>query len=140
MHSQPQHILVVDDDSAFADLLRIVLEVEGFVVSVAHSGTLAQRLLNERAFNALVLDLDLPDADGRQLLRDFRLNPATSALPVVVVSGYLSRMGEAEATAVLPKPADVTSLVAVLKDAISGRPAGQHRSGVEREALPLSPD
>src|SRR4051812_12862778 len=79
-------ILVCEDDRDVARLLGLMLEREGYQVDVAHNGAQARRLLRQRSYAALTLDLVLPDQDGVTLIRELRREEATSRLPIVVVS------------------------------------------------------
>lgn len=110
-------ILVVEDDPELQYLLsRILLEDDREVV-LAGTAADGERLLAHGAFHLLVLDLLLPDADGRTLLRSLRARTATAALPVVVLT---SRVGpdlraecfELGADAFIEKPFDPEILAA----------------------------
>jgi DNA-binding response OmpR family regulator len=79
-------ILICEDDRDVARLLGLMLEREGYRADVAHDAAEARRLLRERSYAALTLDLVLPDLDGVSLIRELRGNAATSRLPIVVVS------------------------------------------------------
>src|SRR3954468_11217449 len=79
-------ILVCEDDRDVARLLGLMLEREGYQVDVAHDAAQTRRLLRERSYAALTLDLVLPDQDGVTLIRELRREEATSRLPIVVVS------------------------------------------------------
>jgi PAS domain S-box-containing protein len=79
-------ILICEDDRDVARLLSLMLEREGYRADVAHDAREARRLLGERSYAALTLDLVMPDLDGVSLIRELRGNEATNRLPIVVVS------------------------------------------------------
>jgi PAS domain S-box-containing protein len=79
-------ILVCEDDRDVARLLSLMLEREGYQADVAHDAAEARRLLRERSYAALTLDLVLPDQDGVSLIRELRRDEATSRLPIIVIS------------------------------------------------------
>jgi|GEM_PF-1775262 len=79
-------ILICEDDRDVARLLSLMLEREGYRADVAHDAREARRLLGERSYAALTLDLVLPDLDGVSLIRELRGSEATNRLPIVVVS------------------------------------------------------
>ncbi|EIM1710373.1 response regulator [Aeromonas dhakensis] len=87
MNQNCTHILVVDDHSEIRDLLKRFLEQHGLRVSCARDGKEMKRLLEEREFDLLVLDLMMPGEDGLTLCRELR---AKSSLPIIM----LTAMGE----------------------------------------------
>ena len=87
MNQNSTHILVVDDHSEIRDLLKRFLEQHGLRVSCARDGKEMKRLLEEREFDLLVLDLMMPGEDGLTLCRELRVK---SNLPIIM----LTAMGE----------------------------------------------
>jgi len=77
-------ILVVEDDVALAQQLRVALEAAGFAVDVEHDGEAASFAGSAEAYNAAVLDLGLPLKDGLSVLRDWR--DAGRSWPVLVLT------------------------------------------------------
>jgi two-component system OmpR family response regulator len=65
-------ILLVEDDQELRAVIRRALEEEGFRVSGARSGAEAMELISPRPPDALVIDVGLPDADGRDLCQALR--------------------------------------------------------------------
>jgi DNA-binding response OmpR family regulator len=63
-----------------------MLENAGYRISVARTAIQAKQLLEEGDYDALTLDLALPDQDGMTLLKELRQKPATQDLPVVIIS------------------------------------------------------
>jgi two-component system response regulator MprA len=66
------HILVVEDDHALRDVLARGLRSEGFLVGTAANGTAALHSAAAEHFDAVVLDVGLPDADGRDVCTALR--------------------------------------------------------------------
>ncbi|HEY0554702.1 MAG TPA: response regulator, partial [Thermoanaerobaculia bacterium] len=79
-------ILVCEDDRDVARLLSLMLERDGYRADIAHDAAEVRRLVAERSYAALTLDLRLPDQDGVALIRELREREATRRLPIVVVS------------------------------------------------------
>jgi PAS domain S-box-containing protein len=79
-------ILICEDDPDVARLLCLMLERDGYWADIAPDAEAARRLLAERSYAAMTLDLVLPDQDGISLIRELRREEATSRLPIVVVS------------------------------------------------------
>ena len=81
-------ILVADDNAELQALAMRVLERKGYVVTQVFTGIeLTRELLGSPLPDLIVLDIGLPDADGRDLLARLKKDPKTAAVPVVVWSG-----------------------------------------------------
>jgi two-component system, OmpR family, phosphate regulon response regulator PhoB len=80
------HILVVEDETALAELIRYNLEAEGFRTSVAPNGEEAELLLAEDSFDLMVLDWMLPGVSGLELCRRVRRRDQTRTLPVLMLT------------------------------------------------------
>jgi two-component system KDP operon response regulator KdpE len=79
----PIRVLVVDDDPSIRRFLSTGLEAFGYDVACAEDGAAALRLATTRKPDILILDLGLPDRDGREVIRALR---AWSRLPILVLS------------------------------------------------------
>jgi PAS domain S-box-containing protein len=119
-------ILICEDDPDIAHLLSLILQTGGYGSVVANDAATARRLLCERRFSAMTLDLALPGEDGLSLLRWMRAQPALQDFPVVVVSAK-AEAGREEmqggAVAVLDwmsKPIDEQRLLQVLRNSGAG--------------------
>ena len=79
-------MLVVEDNEDIRSLLDSVLSLSGYEVVLAADGPQAMTLLREvqLAPDLAILDLELPDVSGWEVLRAIRADPATSELPVIV--------------------------------------------------------
>lgn len=82
----PSTILVVEDDREIQYLLETVLGGGGRTVLTAHTGEEARQLLQENPPDLVILDLILPDLDGRRLLAEIRRNTSIADVPVVCIS------------------------------------------------------
>ncbi len=82
----PGRILIVEDDPEMQYLFESVLGGEGREIFIASGGGEAKQVLEDEAIDLIVLDLILPDMDGRSLLTAIRERPETASVPVVVVS------------------------------------------------------
>jgi CheY-like chemotaxis protein len=80
-------VLICEDHVDTATLLAMVLEQAGFQVMVAHTARKARALLSQHQFDAMTVDVQLPDQDGISLIRELRANPGLRSLPIVVISG-----------------------------------------------------
>ena len=80
------HILIVEDESALSTLLSYNLEKEGFAVTIAADGEQAMEILAEEPPDLVLLDWMLPHLSGIEICRRIRRNPATSGLPVIMLT------------------------------------------------------
>jgi type II secretory ATPase GspE/PulE/Tfp pilus assembly ATPase PilB-like protein len=81
-----QTVLLVEDEDALRQVLRDLLEREGYSVIEAQDGVQALDEIDRHAPDALVLDLNLPRLDGYQVLSHLRARPGTAELPVLVLT------------------------------------------------------
>ncbi len=79
-------VLICEDDADIAKLLEMILEQDGFTADKATNANAALSLLKQHAYDAMTLDLALPDKDGITLIRELRLRPETMNLPIIVIS------------------------------------------------------
>src|SRR3954464_13934034 len=82
------YILVVDDDSDFREGLRIALEMKGYQVEDAGNGKEALDRIVDRPPLLVLLDLQMPVMNGRELLQRVRGAPEPREIPVVIISGF----------------------------------------------------
>ena len=122
-----ERILIVEDDPRLADMLREYLGQAGFGVTVAPLGATALEKLSDTDYDAVVLDLMLPDMDGLDLCRQLR---ATSDTPVLMLTGRGDAIDrivglELGADDYLPKPFEPRELLArlraILRRGVRGR-------------------
>ena len=79
-------VLLVEDDAVIREMLRRMLEKEGWSVAEAENGRVALERVNESRPELIVLDLMMPEMDGFQFVARLRKNPAWRSIPVVVVT------------------------------------------------------
>ena len=110
-------ILIIDDELQIRRFLGISLRAQGYVVSEAATGQEGLAALATGGADAVVLDLGLPDLDGRDVLRDLR---NWSSVPVIVLSvraqeGEKVALLDAGANDYLTKPFGVQELAARIR-------------------------
>ena len=86
--NQPARILVVDDERGKCELLRYLLEGQGYEVEQAHSGTEALTKIQQAQFHLVLADIRMPGIDGLDLLG--RIKEAGGDTPVIVMTGCSS--------------------------------------------------
>jgi CheY-like chemotaxis protein len=125
-------ILVIDDDDLVRTALQQMLENKGFDVVVAAQGQHALRILDDGHFDAIVVDIFMPDMDGLETIRAFR--ERSPEIAIVAMSGTKFYEGTASApdfllmatklgaNASLRKPFRSRDLVATLESCLALRP------------------
>jgi CheY-like chemotaxis protein len=83
----PPKILVVEDNELLMAMLERVLRYEGYEVIPAPSGAQMTKVLHTSKPDLILLDVGLPDADGRDLLAALKKDPRTRSIPVLIWSG-----------------------------------------------------
>jgi len=83
---EPIHVLVIDDDPAVVDMIRLGLEADGMVVHSGADGAEGIEVLNHERIDVVVLDIMMPRVDGWMALMDLRNNPATAETPVIMLT------------------------------------------------------
>ncbi|HRN25237.1 MAG: response regulator [Ignavibacteriaceae bacterium] len=79
-------VLVVEDDYATSKLLSNYLSKWGYEPTIVNSAQQAMKIVETQQFLAVIMDIILPDANGFELLKQFRENPLTKHMPVIVCS------------------------------------------------------
>lgn len=115
------HILVVEDDPLNRDLIARRLEAHGFDFTMAESGKEGVAKASAGEFDAVLLDLRLPDIDGAEVLSIVRR--ARPTLPVIIMTAHGSTVTRDEvlaagANAYLLKPVRRQELIDVLEQTI----------------------
>ena len=121
-----EHLLIVDDDDEMRDLLRKVLEKEGYRISAAADGRHALAVLAQGAFDLVVTDMLMPQDGGLELLET--LHRSHPNLPVIIVTAFgdwhsYTRALGLGAAAFISKPLRMSELIAAVHNALTGRSA-----------------
>jgi DNA-binding response OmpR family regulator len=130
-------ILVVEDDASDRNWLVEALLADGYVVETATTGRMALQLCRERTFDAITLDLLLPDMPGWDVLTELRSAGRNQTTPAIVVT-VVAEKGVAAGYAIhdyLVKPVRADQLLASLQRA-GVEPAGARAILVVDDDLP----
>jgi len=122
-HLSPARLLIVDDTKVNRMLLARNVELLGYHASVAENGRIAMEMLHEEVFDLLLLDIEMPEMDGFEVLEAIKLVPALRDLPVIVTSSVegidnIVRCIELGADDYLPKPVNQVLLKARLSSSL----------------------
>jgi two-component system nitrogen regulation response regulator NtrX len=131
-------VLVVDDEAAIRDSLHMILEYEGYRVEEAANGSQALNKVAERAPDAIVLDIKMPEMDGLELLKALRERGYD--MPVLMISGHADVATAVEATRrgafdFFEKPLQRDRVLLSLRNAIDA-----FRLQTENRTLRVEPD
>jgi len=115
-----ERVLVVDDNQLNIDLARFVLEADGFVVDEAPNVDEAWARLRASRPNVVLVDIQLPGADGLSLVRAIKATPGLSDIAVIAFTAFAmqgdeQRFRAAGCDGYLAKPIDVHSFAASVR-------------------------
>ena len=82
-----EKILIVDDERAIADLLKLHLEEEGYVILTAQSVDKALKLLEQGPVDLVMLDIGLPKLDGNTLCELIKTDETLKHIKVIMLTG-----------------------------------------------------
>jgi two-component system nitrogen regulation response regulator NtrX len=114
-------ILVVDDESAIRDSMRMILEYEGYEFFGAGTGEEGIALVQRESFDLVFLDIKMPGMDGLEALS--RIKAVAESLPVVIISGHGTVATAVEATKLgafdfIEKPLATERILLTIRNAI----------------------
>jgi signal transduction histidine kinase/ActR/RegA family two-component response regulator len=121
-------IVYIEDNQLNVRLVqRLLRDREDVDLVAAPTAGLGIDAVRSQRPTLVLLDLHLPDRPGEEVLAELRRDPATAAIPIVVVSAdatasHISRLLEAGARAYLTKPLDVRQLLVLLDDLLAEAP------------------
>ncbi|MEK6715887.1 MAG: response regulator [candidate division NC10 bacterium] len=124
-----RRVLVVDDHPMSLELVTALLEQEGYQVLAAASGEVGLHLTAAEAPDLILMDLQLPGMTGYEAIRRLKADPATTAIPVLALTGSAMRgdalkVREAGADGYLTKPLDARAFRETLRRILTPGAAG----------------
>ncbi len=123
----PKTVLVVEDDYDIRELIVVILEAEGYEVASLDSGREAILTVQQTSPDVLLLDVRLGDMDGRDICKALKSSPATSHIPVMIVSathGWETRNeNQCMADDYVAKPFDITDLLMRVSNLVNRKSA-----------------
>lgn len=93
--SKPQAILIIDDDKEICKTLRSILESNGYKVDVAYTAVEGRNRCDKKFYDAVLIDIRLPDAEGIDFISKLSLRNPT--MVKIIITGYPSMLNATEA-------------------------------------------
>lgn len=117
-----KHVLVVDDDSGVLKLVKSYLSNQ-YDVATAKSGKVAMKFLETKKTDLVLLDYEMPEENGPQVMSKIRANEKTKDLPIVFLTGVVDKEKIQEVLLMKPqgyllKPIDLVKLISTVKGVI----------------------
>ena len=124
-----KRILVVDDEPDFASIVQANLRKEGFEVEVAYDGVEAMEKVKKTAYDAIVLDVMMPEKDGYEVCAELKSDEKYRDIPIIMLTAVADHVGSTryshadgmsmEADDYLPKPASAEEISESVKNLVS---------------------
>lgn len=112
-------VLVVDDNAINAKLLKVILEREGYDVSIASDAESALEFLSTSRPRLILMDVQMPGINGLELTRRLKADPATHDIVILIVTAYAMKSDEERSLSAgcdgyIAKPIDTRKLPGVI--------------------------
>ena len=136
------YILVVDDERDIRELVKEILEDEGYEVATANNGQEARRARRVRRPDLILLDVWMPDIDGISLLKEWSEEGGLGS-PVIMISGHGTVETAVEATRLgaydfIEKPLSLAKLLLIVRRALEADKLQRENIGLRQQVQPLS--
>jgi DNA-binding NtrC family response regulator len=126
-------ILLVDDNGEFLDSTKDVLEDEGYEVFTATNGEDAVRMVGERPFEVVLMDIKMPGLSGVETLIEIKkINPGVKVIMVTAysVESLIRQALKEGAYSYLAKPLDMIKLIGLIKHIDNAKKNGTYKKPV----------
>jgi len=97
--NDPAMILIVEDNPGSLMLATVALEIEGFAVAGAETAAQARSVLAHATPDLILMDIQLPDADGLEFTKELKADPANAGIPVIALTAHAMPLHERAARA-----------------------------------------
>jgi len=123
-------IMIIDDEKGLVDVIRDFLEERGFLVTAAYDGKNGIELIRKSKPDLIILDILMPDMDGRAVLKKLKKDKDLKDIPVIILSGktdqfdrnYLLELGAYE---YVTKPYDSYRLLRQINNTLDKKNEGR---------------
>lgn len=125
LSSAPKNILVIEDNSAILDVITLVLQSEAYKVNGLSKSINYMAHIDALKPDLLIMDIMLPDGDGREILQELRQNDYTKEIPVLMISARYTKdniqHGQFKPNGFLAKPFDIDDLLDRIEGILAGK-------------------
>ena len=123
-------IMIIDDEKGLVDVIRDFLEERGFLVTAAYDGKNGIEIIRKSKPDLIILDILMPDMDGRAVLKKLKKEKDLKDIPVIILSGktdqfdrnYLLELGAYE---YVTKPYDSYRLLRQINNTLDKKNKGR---------------
>ena len=119
----PKRILLADDDCLMTHVLRLKMEEAGYVVDTVRDGIEGLERVREFPPDMIITDLQMPGMDGYCFACALREDPATSSVPIVLLTGRGHKLSKEQIASsgivqVVPKPFSAREILSIVQSQI----------------------
>ena len=116
MNNRPRKVLIVDDEHFNRELLKVMLEYEGYIIQTVNGGEEALKSVEQDPPDLILLDIMMPGLNGNIVAERLKLNPETMYIPIIMVTSIDEHAAKLTALKVgaddfLTKPIDRAELI-----------------------------
>lgn len=123
--SSCKNILVIEDNHAILDVITLILQSESYKVTGLNKSADMMLHIEQLMPDLIILDIMLPDGDGRDLLKTIRSAEHTTHIPVLMISARYTadnvQHGEFKPNGFLAKPFDIDDLLDKIEGILAGK-------------------
>lgn len=120
-----KNILVIEDNNAILDVITLILQSEAYRVEGLSKGAKMMQHIISFKPDLIILDIMLPDGDGRDLLNEIRNDEQTVAIPVLMISAKYTaktiKYGSSQPNGFLAKPFNIDELLDQIEGILAGK-------------------
>lgn len=120
-----KNILVIEDNHAILDVITLILQSEAYKVAGLNKSADMMTHIDQFEPDLMILDIMLPDGDGRELLSQIRTNTKTADIPVLMISAKYTAQniqhGAYKPNGFLAKPFDIDDLLDKIEGILAGK-------------------
>lgn len=117
-------LLIIDDDESIRFSIKEIFEFEGFEVDEARDGNIGIKMTNEKLYDFVICDIEMPNINGYQVIKKLKNNPKYLTVPFIFLSGLnkptdLVKGLKMGADDYLTKPFDYTEIINVVNNKLA---------------------